>query len=69
MEELAAHHVGGHLKVAPEHTDPEVLRLMKKPEQSDYEGFAEAFREASAKAGKRSSTSSPISSRRTPAAT
>ncbi|MBV8382230.1 MAG: YgiQ family radical SAM protein [Planctomycetaceae bacterium] len=52
MEELAAHHVGGHLKVAPEHTDPEVLRLMKKPEQSDYEGFAASFREASAKAGK-----------------
>ncbi len=52
MEELVAHHVGGHLKVAPEHTDPEVLRRMKKPEQSDYEGFAEAFREASGRAGK-----------------
>ena len=26
LEELAAHHVGGHLKVAPEHTDPNVLR-------------------------------------------
>ena len=25
MRELAAHHVGGHLKVAPEHTDPHVL--------------------------------------------
>ena len=25
MDELAAHHVGGHLKVAPEHTDPDVL--------------------------------------------
>ena len=25
-DELAAHHVGGHLKVAPEHTDPNVLR-------------------------------------------
>ena len=32
MEELAAHHVGGHLKVAPEHTDPDVLKRMKKPE-------------------------------------
>ena len=31
MSELAAHHVGGHLKVAPEHTDPEVLSRMKKP--------------------------------------
>ena len=25
VKELAAHHVGGRLKVAPEHTDPEVL--------------------------------------------
>src|SRR5262245_31295800 len=32
LRELAAHHVGGHLKVAPEHTDPTVLGLMKKPE-------------------------------------
>ena len=52
MEELAAHHVGGHLKVAPEHTDPDVLKRMKKPDQSDYAGFADAFNDASAKAGK-----------------
>jgi uncharacterized radical SAM protein YgiQ len=52
MEELAAHHVGGHLKVAPEHTDPDVLRRMKKPDVEDYAGFADAFREASDKAGK-----------------
>src|SRR5439155_8303473 len=52
MEELAGHHVGGHLKVAPEHTDAEVLRRMKKPEVSDYEGFADAFKEASARSGK-----------------
>ena len=44
MEELAAHHVGGHLKVAPEHTDPDVLELMKKPDVDDFEGFAEAFK-------------------------
>ncbi|WP_435022291.1 YgiQ family radical SAM protein [Tundrisphaera sp. TA3] len=52
MSELATHHVGGHLKVAPEHTDPDVLRRMKKPDVEDYAGFAEAFREASDKAGK-----------------
>ncbi|SIO62090.1 uncharacterized radical SAM protein YgiQ [Singulisphaera sp. GP187] len=52
MVELAGHHVGGHLKVAPEHTDPEVLKRMKKPEVNDYEGFADAFKEASATAGK-----------------
>ena len=53
MEELAKHHVGGHLKVAPEHTDANVLRLMKKPDANDYQGFAEAFQKASEKAGKK----------------
>lgn len=52
LEELAAHHVGGHLKVAPEHTDPEVLRLMKKPVNNNFEGFANQFKKASQKAGK-----------------
>jgi uncharacterized radical SAM protein YgiQ len=52
MEQLTAHHVGGHLKVAPEHTDPHVLDLMKKPVNNNFEGFADAFKEASAKAGK-----------------
>jgi uncharacterized radical SAM protein YgiQ len=53
MAELVKHHVGGHLKVAPEHTDPEVLRMMKKPENNNFEGFAEAFQRASNKAGKK----------------
>ena len=52
MQELAAHHVGGHLKVAPEHTDPHVLDLMKKPVNDDFEDFADAFKKASQKAGK-----------------
>jgi uncharacterized radical SAM protein YgiQ len=56
LEELAAHHVGGHLKVAPEHTDPEVLRRMKKPEINDYESFDRTFRDASRRAGKKQYT-------------
>ncbi|HRX86450.1 MAG TPA: YgiQ family radical SAM protein, partial [Phycisphaerae bacterium] len=52
LEELARHHVGGHLKVAPEHTDPETLKLMKKPDIDDFDRFAEAFTKASRKAGK-----------------
>ena len=47
MEQLAAHHVGGHLKVAPEHADPDVLRRMKKPDIDDFGGFADAFKTAS----------------------
>ena len=56
LEELAAHHVGGHLKVAPEHTDAGVLRRMKKPEINDYQSFDQAFREASLRAGKKQYT-------------
>ncbi len=52
LRELAAHHVGGHLKVAPEHTDPQVLELMKKPSNISFEGFAGAFKRASQQAGK-----------------
>jgi uncharacterized radical SAM protein YgiQ len=52
MHELAAHHVGGHLKVAPEHTDPQVLGLMKKPTNDSFERFADAFQKASRQGGK-----------------
>jgi uncharacterized radical SAM protein YgiQ len=52
VRELAAHHVGGHLKVAPEHTDPTVLALMKKPERQNFEGFAHEFRKATQAVGK-----------------
>ncbi len=53
MRELATHHVGGHLKVAPEHTDPEVLALMKKPGADDFEKFDAEFQKASKRAGKK----------------
>jgi len=52
VEELAAHHVGGRLKVAPEHTSPTVLEKMKKPSIDNFGVFAEQYKEASAKAGK-----------------
>ena len=52
VHELAAHHVGGHLKVAPEHTDPDTLAIMKKPGVEDFDAFAREFRDASRAAGK-----------------
>ncbi|HEY2993588.1 MAG TPA: YgiQ family radical SAM protein [Methylomirabilota bacterium] len=52
VEELVTHHVGGHLKVAPEHQSDRVLGLMKKPSHGEFETFAEKFRRASARAGK-----------------
>jgi uncharacterized radical SAM protein YgiQ len=53
LSDLAQHHVGGRLKVAPEHVDAGVLDLMRKPCNDDFEKFTEAFREASARAGKK----------------
>jgi uncharacterized radical SAM protein YgiQ len=53
IEELTQHHVGGHLKVAPEHVDPDVLFKMRKPANDDFEFFADKFKESSAKAGKK----------------
>jgi len=52
VDELVKHHVGGHLKVAPEHADPEVLTLMKKPTISDFDEFSQRFQAASEKANK-----------------
>ncbi|WP_145249238.1 YgiQ family radical SAM protein [Aeoliella mucimassa] len=53
MRDLVQHHVGGLLKVAPEHTDPDVLNKMRKPSNDDFEKFTEVFKEESKKAGKK----------------
>jgi len=52
IDELVNHHVGGHLKVAPEHVNDKVLAKMKKPPQSTFEEFTDRFRAASKRAGK-----------------
>jgi uncharacterized radical SAM protein YgiQ len=52
LRELTAHHVGGHLKVAPEHTDSHTLELMKKPGIDNFQSFAQDFKKASQSAGK-----------------
>lgn len=51
LEELVRHHVSGHLKVAPEHLHPEVLRRMRKP-AVDFEAFLAQFDRLSKAAGK-----------------
>ncbi|HMP79608.1 MAG TPA: YgiQ family radical SAM protein [Pirellulaceae bacterium] len=53
MAELTKHHVGGLLKVAPEHTNPDVLRHMKKPAIGEFDDFARQFRDQSSRAGKK----------------
>jgi uncharacterized radical SAM protein YgiQ len=52
VDDLARHHVGGHLKVAPEHASDRVLGIMKKPSRASFERFAERFAESSHRAGK-----------------
>jgi len=49
---LAAHFIGGHLKVAPEHFCPHVLSLMGKPSFDLLEQFEARFNDASRRAGK-----------------
>ena len=52
VDELAKHHTGGQLSVAPEHVDDDVLDKMKKPGAESYERFADMFACASEEAGK-----------------
>jgi len=52
LDELVGHHVGGHLKVAPEHASDRVLDVMRKPSIGDFERFGDAFTAASRRAGK-----------------
>ncbi|MBF0489649.1 MAG: YgiQ family radical SAM protein [Candidatus Omnitrophica bacterium] len=43
LRELCEHHISGQMKVAPEHTQDKVLRLMNKPSYLVYERFVEQF--------------------------
>ena len=52
-EELICHHVSGRLKVAPEHTNAEVLRVMRKPDFSLFHRFKAIFDEVNRKYGLR----------------
>jgi uncharacterized radical SAM protein YgiQ len=53
MRDLTEHHVGGHLKVAQEHSDPTTLSMMKRPEAGTFEEFGRKFRQISDEAGKK----------------
>ncbi len=52
IRELATHHVGGYLKIAPEHTEPGPLALMMKPGLGAYDRFKTLFDKYSREAGK-----------------
>jgi uncharacterized radical SAM protein YgiQ len=52
VKELVTHHVGGYLKIAPEHTEQGPLSKMMKPGMGTYDRFKEMFDKYSKAAGK-----------------
>ena len=53
VKELVTHHVGGYLKIAPEHTEGGPLSKMMKPGIGTYDRFKQLFEQFSAEAGKK----------------
>ncbi|MEM5947024.1 YgiQ family radical SAM protein [Spirochaetia bacterium 38H-sp] len=53
LAEIVKHHVSGQLKIAPEHIDNSILRLMGKPSIDRLIEFKTAFDKLSAEAGKK----------------
>jgi len=53
VKELVTHHVGGYLKIAPEHTERGPLDKMMKPGIGTYDRFKEMFEAAAKQAGKK----------------
>jgi len=52
VRELVQNHVGGYLKIAPEHSEENVLSKMMKPGMGAYDKFKEMFERFSKEAGK-----------------
>lgn len=53
FEEVVRHHVSGRLKVAPEHTSPQVLKLMRKPPFEQFVETKQRFDDICRRAGLR----------------
>jgi len=53
VKELVTHHVGGYLKIAPEHTEEGPLSKMMKPGVGSFEKFRSMFEKFSVQAGKK----------------
>jgi uncharacterized radical SAM protein YgiQ len=53
VKELVQHHVGGYLKIAPEHTESGPLTKMMKPGIGSYDKFKKMFEQFSEEAGKK----------------
>jgi len=53
LKEIVEHHVSGQMKIAPEHTEDKVLRLMGKPNKQTLLDFKNNFEKLNKQAGKK----------------
>ena len=53
LEEIVKYHISGQMKIAPEHTEPNVLSLMKKPSKEVLTEFSKMFSKAVTNSGKK----------------
>ncbi len=53
LKEIVNHHVSGQMKIAPEHTDDKVLKLMGKPDKKTLLDFKRNFENLNKKSGKK----------------
>ena len=53
VRELVTHHVGGYLKIAPEHSEDDTLKRMMKPGMGSYYCFKKMFEKFSREANKK----------------
>lgn len=66
VKELVQYHVGGYLKIAPEHTEQSVLSKMMKPDIGTYDRFKQMFEQYSAEVGKEQAIPHSLLHRRPP---
>ncbi len=53
LDEIVKHHISGQMKIAPEHTEEKVLKLMGKPGRKQLRDFRDLFDKLNQKAGKK----------------
>ena len=53
LEEVVRHHVSGQMKIAPEHSEDKILKLMGKPSKKKLRDFKDLFDKLNKKAGKK----------------
>jgi len=53
LKEIVNHHISGQMKIAPEHTEDKILKLMGKPDKQTLLNFKKNFEDLNKKSGKK----------------